>query len=156
MLVISKDDVALRPQLIGVNRLQRRVLNRSVGQVHPTYAPGHRVRRLDDTAPLRNRTSFSGHGLPQAALCPQDGACECACEAGTAPSDSTDVRKVEGWNRWCLLREACRTFIVKPDGITLLSLVNCVVCTRVPDSTRSTNFFPGCENFSKYVREFTS
>lgn len=38
----------------------------------------------------------------------------------------------------------------------LLSLVNCVVCTRVPDSSTSTNFFPGCENFSRYVREFTS
>ena len=31
--MISKDDVALRTQFLGVNRLQRRVLNHSVGQV---------------------------------------------------------------------------------------------------------------------------
>ncbi len=102
--------------------------------------------------------SFSGHGLPQAALFPQGGAFECACEAGTAASDSTDVSNGEAGTSGvcCNKREVCRTFIEKPDGIALLSLVNCVVCTRVPDSTSSTNFFPGCENFSRYVREFTS
>lgn len=71
----------------------------------------------------------------------------------TPASDGTDVSKIEAGARVC---ELCRTFIAKPEGIVLLSLVNCVVCTRVPDSSSSTNFFPGCENFSRYVREFTS
>ena len=43
------------------------------------------------------------------------------------------------------------TFIEKPDGMLLLSRVNCVVWTRVPDSTSSRNFEPGRENLSRYV-----
>ena len=43
------------------------------------------------------------------------------------------------------------TFIEKPDGMLLLSRVNCVVWMRVPDSTSSRNFEPGRENLSRYV-----